>query len=740
MSEMRFRNFGGIHQFMVSDEADLARIDEIDPARWAATSAPLHDLHCDPGFLRYVDHKATGRVRVAQIIEARDWLFARLAQKEVVRKGVESIAIAAVDEKGEAGAALRAAADRVNREQKVGDAKSITLDDVRAYKGAYQKLLANGDGVIPADVIPEEVVKAFITDVIEVVGSTPDRGGSPGIDADRLKLFMTQGQAWVDWRAKAAAERPWGDDTDAALALVRELDPKIEAYFLQCELLRQEAPTADSLRLAPEDLRALRAKAFEDLERHVKGSPLAAPSADGTLPLAGTVNVLYRDRFEALRDTVIRRVLGAGAGSITRAEWLKVKATFDGYVAWEKGKPAEPFDKLGDEKMKAHLAGGMDKRVEEYIALDLAAAKEIGQIDDLEKVLLYVRWLIELVNNFVNFSAVYLPKKTALVEAGSLVIDGRRLDFCLKVANRAAHKSVATLSNIYLVYVEVLEKEGGEVVYQLVAPVTGGEAGRLRVGKRGIFIDLDDKEFDAIVTEIVDNPISVKQAAFAPFRRAAAMISSKVEEYVANAQASQEATMNARAQASVAATQAQVEAGVTQVGTGVEVARGTAPVPAAPATPPPTEPTRPEAEPLNPNSLILGGGMALAGLGAVLAGIFGVISSVKGWLAIIGVVLVVMGISALLGWMKLRRRDMALLFEASGWAVNVHMTITRPIARVFAFVPDLPREAVLDRADMLPGSPEDEDHTGRTVVLVILLAALLAAVWFFRRRILGLMH
>jgi hypothetical protein len=738
MSEMRFRNFGGIHQFMVGDEADLARIDDIDPARWAATSAPLHDLHCDPAFLAYVDQKTTGRVRVAQIVEARDWLFARLAQKEVVRKGVDTVAIAAIDEKGESGAALRAAAERVNREQKAGDAKSIALSDVRDYKGAYQKLLANGDGVIPADVIPEEGVKAFITDVIEVVGSTPDRGGSPGIDAERLKRFMEQGKVWVDWRAKAAAERPWGDDTDAALALVRELDPKLEAYFLQCELLRQEAPTAESLRLAPEDLRALRVKAFEDLERHVKGSPLAAPSADGALPLAGVVNVLYRDRFDALRDTVIRRALGAQVTSITRADWLKVKATFDGYVAWEKAKPAEAFDKLGDDKMKAHLAGGMDKRVEEYIALDLAAAKEIGQIDDLEKLLLYVRWLIELVNNFVNFSAVYLPKKTALVEAGSLVIDGRRLDFCLKVANRAAHKSVATLSNIYLVYVEVLEKEGGAVVYQLVAPVTGGEAGRLRVGKRGIFIDLDDREFDAIVTEIVDNPISVKQAAFAPFRRAAAMISSKIEEYVANAQASQEAAMNARAEAGVAATQAQVEAGVTQVGTGVEVARGTATPP--PATPAPTEPTRPQSEGLNPNSLILGGGMALAGLGAVLAGIFGVISSLKGWLAIIGVVLVVMGVSALLGWLKLRRRDMALLFEASGWAVNVHMTITRPIARVFAFIPDLPKDAVLDRTDMLPGSPEDEDHTARNVALVILLAALVAAGWFFRRRILGLMH
>ena len=724
MTDMRFRNFGGIHQFMVSDEADLARIDDLDPARWAATSAPLHDLHCDEAFLRYLDPATTGRVRVSQLIDARDWLFARLAQKDVVRKPVEAIAIAALDAKG-AGAELHTAAERINREQKVADAKTIALADVRAFRGAYQKLLANGDGVVPPEVVPDEGAKALLTDIVTVLGGTSDRGGSMGVDAALLGRFFAQGQAWLDWRAQADAARPWGDDTGAALALVRELDPKLEAYFLHCELLRQEALAPESQRLTADDLRALRLKAAGEIEQFLQGAPLAAPVATGALSLTGAVNALYRDRFEALRDTVIRRALGADVGTITRADWHRVKATFDGFTAWEKARPAEPFEKLGDDKVRAHLASGLRAKVEEYLALDLAAAKEIAQIDDLEKLLLFVRWLVELVNNFVNFSAVYLPKATALVESGSLVIDGRRLDFCLKVADRGAHKAVAALSNIYLVYVEVLEKEGGAVVTQLVAPVTGGEAGRLRVGKRGLFIDLDGKEFDAVVTELVDNPISVKQAAFAPFRRVAAMVSAKIEQYVASAQSSQEAAMTARAEAGVADAQARVDAGAAQV---------TAP------TPPPPPPTAPPAsEPLNPNSLILGGGMALAGLGAVLAGIFGVISSLKGWLAIVGVVLVVLGISALLGWMKLRRRDMALLFEASGWAVNVRMTITRPIARLFAFVPDLPPGSVLERMDMLPAHPDDEDHSARTVVLVILLAAVIAGVWFFRRR-LGLVH
>ncbi len=739
MSTMRFRNFGGIHQFMVTDEEDLARIDELDPARWAATSAPAEGLNCDAIFLKYIDPTTSGRVRVSQIVEARDWLFARLAKKDVVRKPVEAIAIDAIDGGGDAGKALRAAAERINREQKVADAKTIALSDIQEFKGGYQKLLANGDGVIPADVVPEEDVKVFINDVIDVVGGVLDRGGSNGINAELLEKFMKQGALWSEWRSKAAAAAVWGADTEAAIALVREMDPKLEAYFLHGELLRQETPTPESMRLKDDDLRALRLKAAGDIERYLQESPLAQPVAGGELSLSAAINALYSDRFDKLRETVIARVLGATATSLTRADWRKVKATFDGYVEWEKGRPPENFEKLGEAKVRGYLDGAVKAKVDAYLELDKAAAKEIGQVDDLEKLLLYVRWLVQLVNNFVNFSAIYLPKETALVETGSLVIDGRRLDFCLKVGNRAEHKAVATLSFIYLVYVEVFEKEGGAAAGQLVAPVTGGEPGRLRVGKRGIFIDLDGKEFDAVITEIVDNPISVKQAAFAPFRRVAAMISSKIEEYVASAQASQEAAMTARAEAGVAEARATAERGAAQVGTGVEVARGTAAPPPAPA-PAPTEATRPASEPLNINSLVLGGGMALGGISVVLGALFGALKEPSFWGAILGLVLVVMSISALLGWLKLRKRDLALLLEAGGWAVNIHMTITRRVARVFAFVPDLPKDAKLDQTDMLPGSPEDEDHSGRTTVLVILLAALLVAVWVFRRKILGLMH
>ncbi len=728
MSTMRFRNYGDIYQFEIRDEADLARIEDLDPARWAATSAPLADLHCDPKFLAYLDPEATGRIRVGQLVTARDWTFARLARKDILRDRKESLPLSALVS-DEGGAKLRGAAERVNKEQKAGDPAKVTLADVRAFKANYHKLLSNGDGVIPPGLLDDPALQAFVKDAMVVVGSTPDRGGEVGLDLERLERFKTQGAAWLAWHAGAAEAEVWGADTAGAWSQVQGLDAKIEAYFLQCDLVRQEAATPESLKLADEDLRALRHKALGDIEKHLLDAPLAAPDPRGILHLDGPINVVYADAFAALRDRVIARALGPAVKELDRLSWRKVVAAFDPYVAWKKAMPPEPFDKLGVDALRGYLDGVLPAEAAALMAADKAAQAEIDQVDDLEKLVLCVRWLIELANNFVNFSAIYQPDKTALVDMGSLVLDGRRLEFCMRVANRTAHKPVASLSLCFLVYVKITAKEGGPVVYELVAPVTGGEKGRLRVGKRGIFRDNDGTEWDAEVVDLVDNPISVKEAALAPFRRAAQFVSDKVEEWVGSQATAQDAALQASTQRSVAAAQARADA----------AAAGRplppAPTPAPAPTPPGAGPTGggPPREGINPNTLILGGGVALAGIGAVFASLFSALTSLRGWLAILGFVLVVFGVSAIAGWFKLRRRDMSLLLEASGWAVNLRMKITRRVAPLFAFIPPLPKDAVIDRTDVLPPVP-GEGRGRRILILFVLLGAALGLLWVMLRR------
>jgi hypothetical protein len=710
---MRFRNFGGIYQFLIADEEDLARIDALDPARWAATSAPIEDLHCDAVFLKHVDAEGTGRVRVGQIVRARDWAFERLARRSVLKGRHESIALDALDA-GALGEPLRAAAKRVNKEQKAADEKSISLADVRGFKGSYQKLLANGDGVVPPEVVPEADVAAFLKDVIATVGSVKDRGGSDGVDAALLDRFKTQGQAWLDWRAKARDAAVWGDATSSAAALVAKLSPKIDAYFLHADLLRQEAPTSAVQKLTDDEFRAMRVRDAAAIEAYLLASPIAAPDASGVLSL-DAATALYRDDVTALRDTVLARALGAPTKELTRASWRTVKAVFEAFEAWQKAKPAEPFDALGEDKVKAHLAGPLPARVTHFIELDLAAAAELTQIDALERLLLSVRWLIDLANNFVNFSAIYLPQETALVEMGTLVIDGRRLAFCVKVADRAAHKPLASESLIFLVYAKITDKAGGQS-FEVVAPVTGGEKGRLRVGKRGIFIDNEGAEWDSEVVEVVENPISVREAMFSPFRRAAKFVNDKVESWVGSAATAQEEGLQSSTAAATDNAQQEAEAAAARA--------------AAASAAPPAAPAR---EGLNVNTLILGGGIALAGVGAVLASVFSLLSTLKGWLAIVGIVGAVLAFSALNAWLKLRRRDMSVLLEANGWAVNVHTRITKRIAQVFAFTPELPKDAKLEHADMLPGVDED-GNVGWPILVLLLVGAGVTLAWYGRFR------
>jgi hypothetical protein len=85
------------------------------------------------------------------------------------------------------------------------------------------------------------------------------------------------------------------------------------------------------------------------------------------------------------------------------------------------------------------------------------------------------------------------------------------------------------------------------------------------------------------------------------------------------------------------------------------------------------------------------------------------VNPVSALIALLTIVLVIVSLSALLGWLKLRRRDMSLLLEASGWAVNVHMKITRPIGRHFTRIPALPAGSTKDSSDAVTNQRQDDE-------------------------------
>ncbi len=668
MDKLVLRNFGGIQQLVVATAGDLQALDALDPARWAATSAPLRDLHCDPAFLAFVDTGGNGRLRVKELLAARDWLLARLKGRSRLEAQSDELVLDDIDRSTPEGLKLHHAAEHVAKELKLADLTRLKLADVRAFRAGYAKTLANGDGVVPPASLPEPEVADFAREVMSVVGSAPDASGESGVGEAQLNRFVEGGKAFLRWTAKPSQSpdiQPLGAETAPALAAVQALDPKIEEYFLVCDLLKQDQQAAAALRPTDDELKSVRSKGAVGIESYLASAPLAQPTASGELPIAAKVNPAFQAAWSALSEKVLSKLV-KGQGSIDRVAWRKVKATFDPYLAWQKEKPAEPFEAIKLQRLEDHVVQPMEQRLRWYIDVDKAAAPELAQVVEVEKLILYQRWLVELANNVVNFSALYDPSKTALVEMGSMVVDGRRLEFCARVENRGAHKAVASESLIFLVYAQVLEKDASAPAFEVVAPVTAGERGRLRAGKRGIFIDVAGKEWDAVIVEVVENPISIKEAAFAPFRRLQKMIADRVQSMIAKAQASQEKALG------------------DQTSGAVDKA----------AAPPPAPEKKPDAGGMQ--NLLIGGSIAFAAIGSALAYVGG----------IVGLAAAVAGLSALLGWLKLRRRDLGLLFEASGWAINPRMKITRRLGLIFTRTPDFPPGTTTDRRDMLAGLAE----------------------------------
>ena len=100
----------------------------------------------------------------------------------------------------------------------------------------------------------------------------------------------------------------------------------------------------------------------------------------------------------------------------------------------------------------------------------------------------------------------------------------------------AKHAAMAGLAGTYLAYCDCVRKGSGEKM-QIVAAFTDGDSDNLMVGRNGIFYDRKGRDWDATITKIVDNPISIRQAFWAPYKKVVRMIEEQVAKRAAAADA-----------------------------------------------------------------------------------------------------------------------------------------------------------------------------------------------------------
>lgn len=664
----RYQNFGGQLQLVVDDHEDLARIHELDPARWAATSAPIEDLNLDPRFVKLLLESTGARLRVSHLVAARDWVFRLLRRHQALDEASDTLVLADVDDSCERGRRLLQEAEAVQDELQLVDRSRLSLAELRQARKAFDATLANGDGLVVPGEVPGARAAELSSWILATVGGREDSEGKQGVGHDEIGAFLEGAAGYRRWRVQPETEAdllPLGGETAAAHALLAELEPKLEEYFLLCGLAAQEGPQVGTMRLNDEELRALRAQGRPAVEAFLVASPLHEPSAEARLPLDGTGNALYKERLLRLRDILVRPVLGAQADWLSEGGLDRLRRALAPYRAWLAARPTQPFHEVPAPLLEPETLQGLASELGAVVDRDLAASERLGALRDLEKLILLQRWLLVVARNLVSFQALYDPDRPALFQMGSLILDGRRLELTVRVRDRARHRKVAETSKTFLVYVAV-QGDDGKTAFEVAAPITAGERGRVGVGKRGILLGRDGREWDAEVVEVVENSISVLEAVKAPFHRMADFV---YDRFQAMAKSSLE-----NAEKSIAT---------------VPVAGVIAPPAAAPAAP------APEAPRSSLQNMVVMLSLATAALGSAAAFVLRALAEtnplrIMG--SLLGVVFLIGLTSGFLGWIRLRRRDMGPLLEANGWAVNVPLALTRELGALFTRIPHLPGE------------------------------------------------
>ncbi len=696
----KFYRVGGLDQVALETAADLEHLHELDQKLWVALSCPVKGLELDEKTLALLDLDHDGRVRSPELLAAIAWCRARLADLGALIPGQAALPLAAIRQDTPEGKALLGAARQVLASLGRADAAEVRPEDVKDLTNVFAKTTFNGDGVVPPEAAEDDATRQAIVDAMACAGSTPDRSGLPGIDQARLDAFWKELAAFAEWQAagEGGGVQVLGAGTAAAFEAVRAVKAKVDDYFTRCRLAAVDPRGAALLNRSDEELTALAAKDLSAAGAELAAFPLARVEADRPLPLVGPVNPAWAGAVAALRSAAAEPAFGAGKATLSAEEWAALQASLAPYAAWLAARKGAAVEPLGAARVRALLGGGAKAAVEALLARDTAVEAEANAVADVARMVHYHRDLYVLLKNFVSFADFYDAGQPAIFQAGTLYLDARSCDLCIKVDDPGAHAGLAGLSRMYLAYCECRRPSGEKM--RIAACFTQGDADYLMVGRNGLFYDRKGQDWDATIVKIVENPISIRQAFFSPYKKFLRMI----EEQVARFAAAKDKEADARLAAAADATGA-----------------------AASGKPPP------KAEPVDVGKMvgiIAALGVGAGAIGALFGGFVSGFLALQPWwaklVAVAGMVMVISGPAMLIAWLKLRQRTLGPVLDANGWAVNGRVRVNLPLGTALTGLAALPAGASRSLEDPF----EDKDAKARRRLLwVVLLAVAAALAW-----------
>ena len=448
-----------------------------------------------------------------------------------------------------------------------------------------------------------------------------------------------------------AYEPPYGEGSDAAEAAVNAVRAKVEDYFMRCKLVQFDEDAAGALDVQVEKIAAISGGDLNASVAEISTYPLARPRKEGLLPLREGINPAWQGAMAALCGVADFE----GKESIVEEEWKAVVAKVDAYTAW-----------------KAAGETAMNEAIAAQVAEHAAA------IAPVERLLHYCRDYFKLLQNYVVFKDFYKRDDSclAIFQAGKLYIDQRCCDLCIKVSDMGKSTASAGKSGMYLIYCHCTSKGGAQM--DIVAALTDGDIGGLHEGKNAIFYDRKGQDWDAVVTKIVDNPISVRQAFWSPYRKFGNWVTEKITKSASEKESKQFDEMTSKADTATTNLTVKDEGAAAEAKANEKKAQMFDIAKFA--------------------GIFAAIGLAIGAIGGALAALGGFVMG--HWYNVIilvaAIVILISGPSMLLAWLKLRQRNLGPVLNANGWAINSNVKVNTTFGATLTSMAKYPKMVMND--------------------------------------------
>lgn len=702
----KFFRAGGFDQVWLENGADLLRLPELDQKLWAALNCPTRGIEFEPKTLALLDRDQDSQVRASDILDAVNWLGGLLTDAAQLAEGREGLRLTDINTATEEGARIQSSVRHLLKSLGKSEDEQLTLADMQDIEQHLAALEFNGDGVIYPAQIADVDLRGIVETLLTCLPGVTDLSGNVGVDLPGVETFFSDAAHALDWYRVGLADPeifPLGEETEAAFAAWRAVAAKIDDYFLRCQMAAYDSRATAPLSRAVEDYVHVAAGALSAETPAIAEFPIALVNTGQSLSLDDGINPAWKDKIADFQEKIVRPLLGARA-SLSFSEWQELSATFRAHAQWLSDKPAGSAASLSRARMQEILTDGIhEAALRALLAQDRAVGEEVNSVRTVERLLYLRRDLFALANNFVSFRNFYTGKGKAVFQIGTLYLDGRSCDLCVRVDEINKHAAFANSSGICLVYCECVRNGGGEKM-NIAAAFTAGDSDFLVAGRNGIFYDRQGRDWNASIVRILDHPISIHQAFWSPYKKLSKLISEQLQKFAASKASAVEGKMiKAVADNGKAATEGVATAGAAKPAFDVAKFAG----------------------------IFAAIGLAIGAIGGIIASIVSGILGLKLWqipLALAGLMLLISGPSMALAWFKLKRRNLGPILDACGWAINARMQINIPFGTALTQMASLPPGATRTLND-----PFAEKQRRWPWLLGGMIFLLLFGYWIFRR-------